>query len=195
MEIFDITPEIFSAPVYSGDEPPQLRQICSMKDGCEYNLSSLSMSAHAGAHIDAPLHYIENGSAISELKAEKFIGSCTVVSASGPITAQWVERNLPWNCRRLLIKCGGGGYLMNNAVYELCRFNLELIGIDSLSVASPENEGTVHRELMYNDIAVLEGICLDDVEDGEYFLFAAPLKAARAEAAPCRAVLIKGISG
>ncbi|MCD7723859.1 MAG: cyclase family protein [Clostridiales bacterium] len=194
MEIFDITPGIFSAPLYSGDPAPELKKICAVEDGCEYNLSSISMGSHTGAHIDAPLHFVENGKPVDALELEKFIGKCTVVSAAGPITAQWVERNLPWNCRRLLIKCGGNGYLMNNAVYELCRFNLELIGIDSTSIASPDNESAVHRELMYNEIALLEGIELSSVKDGEYFLFAPPIKVTGAEAAPCRAVLIKGIT-
>ena len=59
---------------------------------------------------------------------------------------------------------------------------------------SPENEGAVHRELMNNGIALLEGIDLSGVPAGDYFLFAAPLNIACAEAAPCRALLIEGIT-
>lgn len=82
---------------------------------------------------------------------------------------------------------------MDNAVFELCRFNIELVGIDSVSIASEENEGSVHRELLNNGIAVLEGINLSGIAPGEYFLFAPPIKIGGAEAAPCRALLIKGI--
>lgn len=193
MIIYDITPEIFNAPLYDGDTEPFIESVCRMEDGEEYNLSDITMSLHTGAHIDAPLHFVENGDAVDKLSPSKFVGRCVVASADGPVTAKWIEENLPWDCRRLLIKCGAKGYLMDNAVSELCRFNIELVGIDSVSIAAPDNEGAVHRELMYNNIAILEGIDLKDIKDGEYFLFAAPIKIGGAEAAPCRALLIKGI--
>lgn len=193
MIIYDITPDIFKAKLYDGDTSPFIESVCSMQDGDEYNLSDITMSLHTGAHIDAPLHFVEDGEAVDALSPSKFIGRCVVASADGPVTAQWIEKNLPWDCKRLIIKCGGEGYLMDNAVSELCRFNIELVGIDSASIAAADNEGAVHRELMYNSIAILEGIDLTDIKDGEYFLFAPPIKIGGAEAAPCRALLIKGI--
>lgn len=193
MEIFDISPDVFKAAVYSGDTEPFSECVCSIEAGDEFNLSNITMCMHTGAHIDAPLHFVEDGESVDLLSPAKFVGRCVVASAEGPITASWVEKNMPWNCKRLLIKCDGNGYLMDNAVSELCRFNLELVGIDSLSVASPDNEGPIHRELMYNNIAILEGIDLSNVNDGDYFLIAAPIKIGGAEAAPCRALLIKGI--
>ncbi len=194
MKIFDISPDIFSARLYGSDTAPHLTAVSRMRDGAEYNLSDITMCLHTGAHIDSPLHFVENGVSVGEMDMDKFIGECHVASAKGPITAEWVERNMPWNCKKLLIKCGGNGYLMDNAVFEICRFNIDLVGIDALSVAHESNEGPVHRELMYNNIAILEGIDLENVDDGEYFLFAAPVKAKSAEAAPCRAVLIKGLT-
>lgn len=193
MIIYDITPDIFSAEVYPGDPEPFLESIARMEDGSEYNLSGISMCLHTGAHIDAPLHFLENGESVDKLPASKCTGRCVVAEASGPITASWVEKNLPWDCRRLIIKCRSNGYLMDNAVAELCRFDLELVGIDAPSIAPQESEGSVHRELLNNGIAILEGIDLTDIKAGEYFLFAAPIKIGGAEAAPCRALLIKGI--
>lgn len=194
MKIYDITPDILCARLYPGDSMPRLERRAKIADGNEYNLSDISMCLHTGAHIDAPLHYFDDGESVGELPVSAFCGPCCVREASGPVTAQWVERSLPWNCKRLIIKCAGSGYLMDNAVYEICRFDIKLIGIDSLSVGSPENEGAVHRELLNNGIALLEGIDLSGVPAGDYFLFAAPLNIACAEAAPCRALLIEGIT-
>lgn len=193
MIIYDITPDIFSAKLYPGDSEPVLKKRAEIKNGSEYNLSDISMCLHTGAHIDAPLHFLEDGESVDRVAVSKFVGRCVVREANGPVTAQWVEKNLPWDCKRLIIKCGSSGYLMDNAVFELCRFNIELVGIDSVSVASEENEGSVHRELLNNGIAVLEGIDLSGIAPGEYFLFAPPIKIGGAEAAPCRALLIKGI--
>lgn len=193
MKIYDITPDILCARLYPGDSMPRLERRAKIADGNEYNLSDISMCLHTGAHIDAPLHFFEDGAAVDVLPPAKFVGRCVVKAAKGPVTAQWIEKNLPWDCKRLIIKCGANGYLMDNAVFELCRFDMELVGIDALSIAPPENEGPVHRELLNHGIAVLEGIDLTDIEPGEYFLFAPPLKIGGAEAAPCRALLIKGI--
>ena len=193
MKIYDITPDILCARLYPGHSMPRLERRAKIADGNEYNLSDISMCLHTGAHIDAPLHFFEDGAAVDVLPPAKFVGRCVVKAANGPVTAQWIEKNLPWDCKRLIIKCGANGYLMDNAVFELCRFDMELVGIDALSIAPPENEGPVHRELLNHGIAVLEGIDLTDIEPGEYFLFAPPLKIGGAEAAPCRALLIKGI--
>lgn len=193
MIIYDITPDIFSAKLYPGDSEPILESRAQIKTGSDYNLSDISMCLHTGAHIDAPLHFLDDGDSVERLSPSKFVGRCVVREANGPITAEWIEKNLPWDCKRLIIKCDSNGYLMDNAVFELCRFNIELVGIDSVSIASEENEGSVHRELLNNGIAVLEGIDLTDIAPGEYFLFAPPIKIGGAEAAPCRALLIKGI--
>ena len=193
MIIYDITPDIFSAKVYYDDPEPSLSVLSSMENGGEYNLSGVSMCLHTGAHIDAPLHFLKNGESVDALPVSKFIGRCTVAEACGPITAGWVEKNFPQGCKRLIIKCGSNGYLTDNAALELCRFDPELIGIDSVSISSEDNEGSVHRKLLSNGVAVLEGIDLKEIEPGEYFLFAPPIKMGGAEAAPCRALLIKGI--
>lgn len=193
MTIYDISPDVLTAKIYPGDTKTVVNRVKSMADGEEYNLTDIIMCVHTGAHIDAPLHFTEDGDSVDKLPVNKFVGRCVVATAGEPVTAQWVEKHLPWDCKRILIKCGENGYLMENAVHELCRFNLELVGVDSLSVGNDENDGAVHRELMYNNIAILEGIDLSEIKDGEYFLFAAPLKIGGAEGAPCRALLIKGI--
>lgn len=193
MIIYDITPDIFSTKLYPGDSEPILESRAQIKTGSDYNLSDISMCLHTGAHIDAPLHFLDDGDSVDRLSPSKFVGRCVVREANGPVTAEWIEKNLPWDCKRIIIKCDSNGYLMDNAVFELCRFNIELVGIDSVSIASEENEGSVHRELLNNGIAVLEGIDLTDIAPGEYFLFAPPIKIGGAEAAPCRALLIKGI--
>lgn len=193
MEIFDISRGLFTAEVFDGDTVPVLEAVASLNNGDICNLSDITMCLHNGTHIDAPYHFDNEGKTVDEIPLSKFIGPCAVAIASGPITAQWVEENLPWNCTRLLIKCEGNGYLMDNAVSELCRFNLDLIGVDALSVSAKGNEESVHRELMYNEIAILEGLDLSGISAGNYFLICPPIKLDGAEAAPCRALLLKGI--
>ncbi len=193
MKIYDISTDVLKTPVYPGDSLPSIKVVNSIKNGDEYNLSDIAMCLHTGAHIDAPFHFLQNGKTIEELPLQSFVGSCVVKTAKSKITAEWVNNNLPLNCERLLIKSGGKEFLTDDAVLELCNKNIKLVGIDSLSVAPEENESSIHCELMKNNISILEGIDLNEIKDGEYFLVAAPIKIGGAEAAPCRAFLIKGI--
>ena len=193
MKIYDITPPLFSSEPYPGDIAPTLERVCAINEYNEFNISNITMCLHNGCHIDSPFHCLDDGASVDRLAPEKFIGKCTVASADGPITAAWIEKNMPWDCKRLIINTHKSGYLMENAVFEITRFNMELVGIDMPSVASIESDGAVHRELLMNNIAVLEGLDLDGVSDGEYFLVCPPLKIDSAEASPCRALLIKGI--
>lgn len=193
MKIFDISTDILKAEVYPGDSLPSIKVVNSIKNGDDYNLSDITMCLHTGAHIDAPFHFLQNGKTVEELPLEKFVGSCVVRTANSTIDSKWVNNNLPLNCKRLLIKSDGKEHLTEDAVFELCRNNIELVGIDSLSVASEENEVSIHRKLMKNNIVILEGIDLSEINDGEYFLVATPIKIGGAEAAPCRAFLVKGV--
>ena len=49
----------------------------------------------------------------------------------------------------------------------------------------------VHVVLLKSSVVLLEGIRLDDVEEGIYLLNAAPLNLSGADGSPCRALLIE----
>ena len=68
---------------------------------------------------------------------------------------------------------------------------LLLFGNEAQTVGTEENSMEVHRILLGADMAILEGIRLEDVPEGMYLLCAAPLNLGRAEGAPCRAVLLQ----
>jgi arylformamidase len=64
-----------------------------------------------------------------------------------------------------------------------------------MSIAPPFDEHMPHRELARGGVAVLEGLYLEGIEDGEYTLAAFPLKMKGLEASPCRAVLMREPKG
>lgn len=49
----------------------------------------------------------------------------------------------------------------------------------------------VHKILLGAEVVLLEGMVLTGVEEGKYWLSAAPLNLAGSDGAPCRAVLVK----
>lgn len=195
MLLYDITREIFSAPVYDGDPKPTKRFIKTIGSDSFYNLSTVSMCTHTGTHIDAPLHFDEEGEDIGSMKLSRFCGKCTVVTIKGVLTGSDMEELLP-HCNRFLILHGSGkAYLDVSAARVIADSKLKLIGTDAMSIATPYDELMPHLELARAGIAVLEGLFLEGIEDGEYTLAAFPLKMNGLEASPCRAVLMREPKG
>lgn len=195
MLLYDITRELFSAPVYDGDPKPVKKFIQTIDDGSHYNLSTVSMCTHTATHIDAPLHYDEEGADIASLRLSHFCGKCTVVTISGILTGEDMEQLLPHCGRRLILHGSGKAYLSTSAARVIADHKLLLVGTDALSIAPPFDEHMPHLELARAGVAVLEGLYLESVEDGEYTLAAFPLKMKGLEASPCRAVLMKEPKG
>ena len=49
----------------------------------------------------------------------------------------------------------------------------------------------MYRTFFNNGVGVLEGLNLDDVPEGNYYLMALPIKSVGLESAPARAVLVR----
>lgn len=194
MKIIDISQEILSCRVYDGDPVPSGERIKSMDNGEVYNLSVFSMCAHNGTHIDAPLHFIKNGGAIDNMTLECFVGDCFVAVHNGEVSGDDAHKILK-NARefgtdkRILI--GGDAVVSEDAAAVFASAEILLLGNESQSVGPVNSPMQVHKILLSKGIALLEGIVLDGVKEGKYFLNCAPLNIAGFEGSPCRAILIE----
>lgn len=192
MQIYDISRELLNSEVYPGDPVPRLQPLLRLERADECNLSALYACLHTGTHIDAPLHYLEEGVSSDELPLDHFIGPCMVIQApERPLVGQDIDRLLPYDCTRLLIKGNQKAWLTESAASALAAEPLMLLGIDRGSVSEGELERAVHSMLLGAGMVLLEGLDLSGVIPGKYFLFAAPIKIKGAEGAPARAVLIR----
>ena len=194
MTIIDISTELFSAPVYPGDPAPELQTLRDIHAGDACNLHGVTMCLHAATHLDAPLHFVDLGTAMEELDLSLFIGPCTVLACNAfdrDLTGADIEELVKPGTKKLLIKGLGKCCLTASAAYAVADAGVELIGIDAQSVGAQGEEAEVHKALGLAGIAVLEGLTLRHVQSGGDTLVALPLKIAGVEAAPCRAVLLK----
>ena len=157
----------------------------------DYNLNFIKMTTHTGTHIDAPLHFCEDGSPIDQLRLSTFYGKCTVISVEGILTGEDMERLLPYCKRRILFRGNGKTYLSHSAAIVLAESRVILVGTDADSIATPFDEARPHRELARAGITVIENLNLSAISDGEYELCAFPIKLGGLEAAPCRAILFE----
>ena len=204
MEILDISRTIIEGmPVWPGDEKYHQLQTSRISRGDSYNLSGVSMSLHAGTHLDAPLHFLESGADITGVSLDHCLGSARVMDVVGEprITASVLSRLDFGDVCRVLFKTGAPEvpgdafdpnfvFLADDAADFLAQKELILIGIDSPSIdAFDSNTHHAHKTLLSRGIAVLEGLRLTGVEAGDYELVCLPLKFLGADGSPVRAIL------
>ena len=195
MIIHDISRDTINTPVYDGDPETRAERIKSIDKGDGYNLTEISMSVHSGTHIDAPLHFCEDGQSIDNIRLNTFFGKCTVISVSGILTGEDMERLLPYCKRRVLFHGEGKTFISHSAAIVLAESRVVFVGTDAVSIAPSFDEEKTHRELARAGIAILENLNLSAIDDGEYDLCAFPVKLGGLEAAPCRAIILEQEKG
>ena len=191
MKLIDISQEILSCRVYPGDPVPQVQRLSDMAQGEVYNLSTFSMCAHNGTHIDAPRHFLPEGKTVEQLPLDAFVGECYLARHDGAVTADTAAEILRKAAGIPRILIAGEAVVSAEAARIFAEGQILLIGNESQSVGPVDAPMEVHKILLERGIVLLEGIVLRDLPEGRYFLSAAPLNIAGCEGSPCRAYLIE----
>jgi arylformamidase len=201
--IFDISPPISERlQVWPGDTPPTREVLCDMRQGSNITLSTLRATVHLGAHADAPSHYGADAPTINQRALELYLGPCEVMrvpAAPGTrITPDLLPR--PVRAERVLLATGtfpdpenfndDFAALAPELVEYLHRMGVKLVGIDTPSVdLFSSKDLPSHLTCLRYDMAILEGLVLKDVPEGNYELIALPLSLVGFDASPVRAIL------
>ena len=190
MRIYDISQEVFSCAVYPGDPKPEKQTVYSTGAGDLYNLSFFAMCAHNGTHVDAPFHFLHDGKTVDQIDLSHFVGDCFVARHEGDVTAADAENILKKadGAERILI--AGNATVTIEAAEVFAAGGIKLLGNEGQTVGPENAPMQVHLILLRREIALLEGIVLQGIPEGQYFLSAAPLNLGGADGAPCRAYLI-----
>ena len=207
MKLYDISLPISSELVsWPGDPSPKLIKVLSINEGDACNVTKLEMGVHTGTHIDSPNHFIEDGITTDSMQLEVLMGKCLVIEITSKSNIQ-VSDLYDFEIgkyERLLLKTKNSVHWENGskkfdknfialsleAAEYLVKSGIKLIGIDYLSIeAYGVREHTVHHHLLNNQIAILEGLNLSKVDEGEYELICLPLKLVDCDGAPVRAIL------
>lgn len=195
---------------YPGTPQPQSVPFCTIEaDG--FNERMLTFSSHTGTHVDLPLHMSAGASSLDAFGAERFVGLGVVLDvesvSGGTISPALLQshRELMEGVEFVLLHTGWGhhwgtekylsGYPVLNldAAAWLAGFKLKGIGVDTVSVDSPDSEGyPVHNLFLANDILIVENLVYPDrrLFGMNVQFFCLPLKLEGAEAAPVRAVAV-----
>lgn len=200
---YDVTlPLEESTPPYPGDPGLSIQTLMDFERGDDLRLSAISLSAHLGTHVDAPLHFVRGGMSLEQIALETLIGPAHLVEVitRGGIGAEQIARQLPHLCERLLIKTTRSNqltprpsaWLEPEAAQLLLESGVRLIGIDSPSLDSlTSSHARAHKILLEKEIIIVENLALHAVPIGAYEMICLPLKVVGLEGAPARAVLRK----
>lgn len=192
-------------PVWPGSIEYTREQARSLSSGDPCNRSQMHIDMHMGTHVDAPLHFLQDGNSVDRLDLDLFCGSAFVadLTRADAIGEHELEGlRLPEGTVRILFKTANSYRLWDKEEFDtgfvaltvdgaewLITHGIRMVGNDYLSVQRYDDGPGVHRLLLGAGVGVLEGIALAHVEPGEYELICLPLKIQDAEGAPARAIL------
>lgn len=210
MTIYDISLSISpNLPTWPGDPGLQLEQYESMDKGALYNATKMSSSVHIGTHVDAPRHFLGDGSTVEHLPLEILTGSCYVAQLPDgvdAITSDVLGRTeITSEMKRVLFGTSNSHYwargetkfqtdfvaITEDGAEWLVQHGVQLVGVDYLSVAPYEESIPTHKVLLQAGVVIVEGLNLSNVMRGFYDLYCLPLKIAGSDGAPARAILIQ----
>lgn len=188
--------------VYPGDrEVSYRRRLTIEKDG--YNWSEIESGTHIGTHMDAPLHFIQNGASLDDFPFELMFTKVSVVETDAKMLDRKTLSGLnvkDW--RVVFFKTQNQKLWSQNSFSEnfvsltpdgadfLVEMGTKLVGIDYLSIeAHDAHTYPVHKILLSRNIFIIEGLYMNEVPAGEYDLFCFPLKLKDGDGGPVRVIL------
>ena len=173
--MWDLTQPLDARTPHFPGDPPFRRE--PIPDQDPWRVSRLVMSAHAGTHLDAPLHRIEGGASIDDIPLSRLTGSGMVLDARGvpdnsPIPASILDNlQLPtWTGWTALIHTGWDQYwgderyfrhpyLSPELAERLVTTSCGLVAIDALSVDSTVDDGdAAHIILLGQEVLTAENL-------------------------------------
>ncbi|MEJ7787257.1 MAG: cyclase family protein [Solirubrobacteraceae bacterium] len=209
-ELIDIsTPVDDRLPVWPGSPGASFSSLLRIVDGDDANATRMDADLHTGTHVDAPLHFVRDGSTLEQMGLQPFVGSAYVAdvgdaSRVGPDELDAV--GLPTGTTRLLLRTSNtrkgllrtptfasdAVALTADGAQWVVDHGLLLIGIDYLSIQSVHDGPATHQILLRAGVVILEGLALEAAPLGPSDLVCLPVRLAGTEAAPARAVLFPG---
>jgi len=205
MKMYDVTAPIFEGmPVYK-NKPEKQPKLTTVTNGYVTE-SRIDMDVHTGTHIDAPLHMVVNGETFETLSLERLVGDCKVFDlthiddkiSKNDIEHLGIEENdfILFKTKNSLEDVFNFEfiYVAEDAAQLLAEKKVRGVGIDALGVERDQPGHPTHKTLFGNNIIIIEGLRLQEVPEGQYFMVAAPLKLVGTDAAPARVLLFeKGV--
>lgn len=182
-----------------------------------YNTTNLMLYSHAGTHMDAPRHFLDDGRTIDQLDLNKCVGPAWVIDLSHKVPNSLItvddlaaHQDKVTPGARLLLRTDWDLHA-NQDDYRthfprislslaewLVTRGVWLIGLEMPSVASLQDRAeltAVHQTLLRGEVVIVE--CLANLRalPPRVVFIALPLKIENGDGSPIRAVAVVGEGG
>jgi arylformamidase len=208
MKIYDVSLTIREGmPVWPGDEQVVLQRRTKIEEGAHANVSYLHLSVHTGTHVDAPFHFLADGSKVDEMPLDVLIGPAQLVEVPDSVKVINAEviagLSIADEPKRLLFKTSNSHFwdldkdefqtgfvgIDLSGSEELVKRGIKLVGIDYLSASPYKVSKPTHDVLLGSSMIIIEGLDLRAVKAGFYNMYCLPLKLHGSDGAPARVML------
>lgn len=179
-------------------------------------VSQLSMGVHTGTHVDAFNHFKKDGKSLSDMDLAIYVGKALVIEIENEQCATVEElENHPMSelikeADRLLLKTKNSDsewwkaefnesfvHIHPKAAQYLVDCGTKLVGVDYLSVEGfhsddlyPDYQSApTHHILMDAEIYIVEGLYLNNIDQGWYQMTCLPMSIKGCDGAPARVIL------
>ncbi|HEY8500785.1 MAG TPA: cyclase family protein [Clostridia bacterium] len=207
MKLIDVSRPVFTGmTIWPGDENVIIERTSFISKGDAANISRLHAGVHAGTHIDAPLHFIDDGKSVDKLDINLFAGKVKIIDAQGfeSIRYEHVKNINREETDAVFFKTSGSMRTLEEpfdtsftgleyeAAAHLAKTGIKVIGTDALSVERYGNkEHAVHKLLLKSEVLIIEGLWFKDITPGIYNYICLPVLIKGSDGAPARVVLFK----
>jgi len=205
MKMYDVTGTIYEGMTVYKDVPEKQPKFDTVTNGYVTE-TRLDLGVHTGTHIDAPLHMVVDGDTFETISMEDLVGQSKVLDLTdveNGISKTDLEKFEIEKNDFILLKTKNSYedafnfdfiYLARDAAEYLAEIGIRGVGIDTLGIERSQEGHPTHKTLFGNEIIIIEGLRLKEVEQGDYFMVAAPLKLTGTDASPARVLLFEGLN-
>jgi arylformamidase len=199
----------FNAPWHLNTEISELGKISEVGR----NTKKVVMSSHAGTHMDAPLHFVENGLSIDKIDLNTSVGDVIIIDFSNlvdntPITKGMIEKfevghrtifkfgwSEKWNTKEFY---NNYPYFTTEAANWLVQKGVRFIGLDtpspddSRTIVHSQDDSIIHKIFLENGVILAEYLNMTNVHEYTgWKIIALPMKILGSDGAPARIILYK----
>lgn len=204
MKMHDVTGTIYEGMTVYKDKPEKQPTLNPTTNGYVTE-TLLSINVHTGTHIDAPRHMVLDGDTFESVPMEDLVGQAKLfdlTDVEDGITKADLEKFEIEKGDFILLKTKNSFeeffnydfiYLTKDGAEYLSEIGIRGVGIDTLGIERSQEGHPTHKTLFANDIIIIEGLRLKEVEPAEYFMVAAPLKLEGTDGSPARVLLFEGL--
>ena len=204
MKMYDVTGTIYEGMTVYKNKPEKQPKLNSVTNGYVTE-TQLELGVHTGTHIDAPRHMVVDGDTFETIAMEDLVGQSKVFDLThveDGISKMDLEGFDIQKGDFVLFKTKNSFedtfnfdfiFLAQDGAEYLAQLGIRGVGIDTLGIERSQEGHPTHKTLFAHKIIIIEGLRLKGINQGEYFMVAAPLKLEGTDGSPARVLLFEDL--